>query len=307
MRRWHLYVCLPIFGISVIFYHLVRIYQTFYYDHPPRILLEKDVLDLGYINFTRTRIPRVIHQTYRTHDIPAIWNATVSSVMEKNMDTFKYRRWSHAEMHAFVKENEPIFYEKTYMKYPYDIQRFDSFRYVLMYYIGGIYIDMDNGCNHPFKYLVSTLESLEPNATHLVAFPQRESFGFDIDMIISSRGHPLFRHLISHLKQFNHYYIFHFWTILLSAGPLYASIQERLFTLPTEAVIFLLDYQFFRPMFIKKENGFTWIAKDAHYLFYFTAHLNEILFFSLIIILSALVFIYVKYYKLKRNRKVINT
>ncbi|CAF0998737.1 unnamed protein product [Rotaria sordida] len=149
------------------------------YRTPPRTVYENDVIRYANATSVRRRIPRLIHQTYRTHDVPSIWNATVQSVMEKNIGEFKYRRWSHAEMDAFVKKHEPQFYWKTYITYPYDMQRIDSFRYVLMLHVGGIYVDMDNGCNRPFRDLLVTLESLEPDATYLAAFPRRESFGVE--------------------------------------------------------------------------------------------------------------------------------
>ncbi|CAF3946395.1 unnamed protein product, partial [Rotaria sp. Silwood1] len=222
------------------------------YRSPPRMIYETDVLRYANATFARRRIPRVIHQTYRTHTVPSIWNATVQSVIEKNLGEFKYRRWSHAEMDAFVKEHEPQFYRKTYITYRYDMQRIDSFRYVLLFYLGGIYIDMDNGCNRPFRDVIVTLESLEPNATHLAAFPQRDSFGVESDFLISTAGHPF-------------------------AGPLYVSVQERLFASSEQAVVRLLDFTVFRPMFIRKENGLTWISPETHYLFYIYGKIGIIL------------------------------
>ena len=269
------------------------------YRSPPKMIYEKDII--RYANSTpfRQRIPRIIHQTYRTHDVPSIWNATVQSIIEKNIGEFQYRRWSHAEMDAFVKKYEPEFYWKTYVTYPYDMQRIDSFRYVLMFYLGGIYVDMDNGCNRPFRDLLVALETLEPVATHLAAFPRRPSFGVESDFLISTVGHPLYRQLISRLYLFNHYYIFHFWTMLLSAGPIYVSIQERLFTQSEEAVVRLLDFKVFRPMFIKKENGFTWIGRDAQILFYLSNNERTILLFVKLSAIVIILFIVIRWRKSK--------
>jgi mannosyltransferase OCH1-like enzyme len=63
---------------------------------------------------------RIIHQAYRTHDVPARWSSAVQSVIEKNIDKFLYRRWSDDEMKAFVKEHDPDFYSKIYITYPYN-------------------------------------------------------------------------------------------------------------------------------------------------------------------------------------------
>ncbi|CAF2538183.1 unnamed protein product [Rotaria sp. Silwood2] len=301
MRQWNLIISILLLGIFIIWLIYYIICNALEYRSPPRMVYETDVLRYTNATLGRRRIPRLIHQTYRTHDVPSIWNATVQSVIEKNLGEFKYRRWSHAEMDAFVKEHEPKFYWKTYITYPYDMQRIDSFRYVLMFYLGGIYVDMDNGCNRPFRDLVVTLESLDPNATYLAAFPQRESFGVESDFLISSAGHPLYRQLISRLHLFNHYYIFQFWTMLLSAGPIYVSIQERLFTSSEQAVVRLLDFSVFRPMFIRKENGFTWIGRDAHFLFYISAKSGIILWYCKIFIIIIVLFTLIRWCKQKQK------
>jgi mannosyltransferase OCH1-like enzyme len=171
------------------------------------MLYASDIYRYENVSFSKIRIPRLIHQTYKTHDIPSFWNSTVNSVIEMNKNDFKYRRWSDIEIDKFVKQYEPKFYYKTYKNYRYQIQRVDSFRYVLMYHIGGIYIDMDNGCNRPFKDLVVALESLDPDAVHLTALPRSPKFGVDNDFLISSVNHPFYRQLISRLDLFNNNYI----------------------------------------------------------------------------------------------------
>jgi len=286
-----LIICL----IGYIRFHLLE------YKSPPLMVYESDINRYGNSNLSKVRIPRIIHQTYKTHDVPSIWNETVQSVIEKNLGDFKYRRWSHVEMDAFVKENEPEFYSSIYIKYPYDMQRIDSFRYVLMYYIGGIYIDMDNGCNRPFKELVQTLESLEPDAIHIAAFPRREQFGVETDFLLSSAGHPLYKQLTSRLYLFNHNYILHFWTMQLSAGPMYVSIQERLFKSSKQSVVLLLESSVFRPIFTRKENGFTWIGRDAYILFYLSAKSGIILWYCKIFLGIIGVFILIRWFRRRRK------
>ncbi|CAF3906647.1 unnamed protein product [Rotaria sordida] len=43
-----------------------------------------DLSQYGNVTWPQRRVPRVIHQTYRTYDIPAIWNRPVQSVMTMN-------------------------------------------------------------------------------------------------------------------------------------------------------------------------------------------------------------------------------
>ncbi|CAF4973391.1 unnamed protein product, partial [Rotaria magnacalcarata] len=143
-------------------------------------------------------------------------------------------------MQSFVQKHEPEFYKNTYITYKYNIQRADSFRNVVLYHLGGIYIDMDSGCNRSFEDLLATLEALDPDSPHLLAFLTDEGFGFLIYFIVSTAGHPLHKRLISRLHLFNYNFLFHYLTAYISAGPLYVIIQERLFKSSDQQVVRIL-------------------------------------------------------------------
>lgn len=247
-----------------------------------------DVILYGNETRARRRVPRIIHQTYRTHNIPSRWNRTVHSVIKRNSDQFEYYLWSDEEMNAFVRKHEFDFYQHTYTKYPYSIQRVDAFRYVLMFHRGGIYIDMDNGCNRAFKELVVTVESLDPDASHLAVFPVTEASDVDIDFIISTAGHPIFKQMISRLHLFNHYFLLPFWTVFLSTGPIFASIQEHFFEGSQKVAVRIMDADVYRPYFVWKENGGTWFTLDAGILFTIGSY-KRFLFQSIIFLIIILV------------------
>jgi len=86
-------------------------------------------------------IPKIIHQTWKTQEIPEQWQASVKS-FKKIHPGYKYILWTHETMDEFVKMEYPTFYN-TYTGYKYDIQRCDAFRYMVLYKYGGIYIDLD--------------------------------------------------------------------------------------------------------------------------------------------------------------------
>lgn len=237
-----------------------------------KVVYESDIVKYANSSRGRQRIPRLIHQTYRTNETPSIWNVSVRSVIEKNADDFKYRLWTDEEINEFVKDREPRFYEETFVKYRYSIQRVDTFRYVLLYHLGGIYIDMDNGCNRPFRELLNTLESLDPDADDLAAFPRQEDFILDSDFLISTPGHPMFARMISHLPLYNHNYLTHFWTVIISTGPIFLSIEERLFSSSDDHVVRLLNSTVYKPMFLFKSQGASWYRNDAALIF----RLNEL-------------------------------
>jgi mannosyltransferase OCH1-like enzyme len=246
----------------------------------------------------------VIHQTYRTYDIPAVWNTSVKSVIEMNADEFTYRRWSHTDMDTFVQQHEPHFYWNTYVTYRYDIQRADSFRYVLLFHVGGIYIDMNNGCNRPFREIVATMEALNPESPQLALFPAQDTFGVQNDFMIATSGHPIFKQFTSRLHLFHHSFLIHHITILLSAGPRYATFQERLFTRTDKHVVRILENQTFRSMFWKT-NGGTWFGRDTIVILNLYHNDDRILWYCKILaIWLAVLFIAIMLYRRQRRRLI---
>lgn len=54
--------------------------------------------------------------------------------------------WTDAEVEGFVKARAPPDFVRTFARYKLPIQRIDTFRYVLMATVGGMYADLDNEC-----------------------------------------------------------------------------------------------------------------------------------------------------------------
>jgi len=98
-------------------------------------------------------IPKIIHQTWKTHDVPKNWEQSVESCRTVYKD-YKYILWTDTDMDQFVKTHFAWFYP-TWIKYPYMIQRCDSFRYMVIYIYGGVYIDLDIGCKKQPKELLN--------------------------------------------------------------------------------------------------------------------------------------------------------
>ncbi|CAF3463763.1 unnamed protein product [Rotaria socialis] len=234
---------------------------------PIRMVEETDLTRFVNTTGVRRRIPRLIHQTWRTNNVPLQWNASHYSVITKNVNEFKHYLWTDEKMHAFVRKHEPEFYKNTYITYKYNIQRADSFRNVVLYHLGGIYIDMDSGCNRPFKDLLATLEALDPDSPHLLAFPTDDGFGFLIDFIVSTAGHPFHKQLISRLHLFNYNFLFHYLTVYMSAGPLYVIIQERLFKSSEQQAVRILTSTV-TDCFVWRGEGRTWHTLDDKVLLY---------------------------------------
>lgn len=109
-------------------------------------------------------IPKIIHQTYKTEDIPEIWREPQRSCLELHPD-YEYKvgsipllgaktmkltgcapqLWTDEKAREFIAKEYPWFLE-TFDNYPYPIQRADSIRYFVLSHYGGVYLDLDDVC-----------------------------------------------------------------------------------------------------------------------------------------------------------------
>jgi mannosyltransferase OCH1-like enzyme len=215
------------------------------------------------------RIPRIIHQTWKTQHVPSHWNQTVETVRQFNANQFEYRLWTDDDMHKFVRQKEPYLYLHTFVTYPLDIQRVDAFRYIILYHLGGIYIDMDNGCRQSFESLINILETIDPESIHLAAYPRTSPIGVSNGFMITTKGHPLFKILTSRLPIFNHNYLINYLTVMLSAGPLYLSLNDFYFDKSsTQSSIRIIDEIVYSSLYTWHTPGNSWHGRDARIILY---------------------------------------
>jgi len=107
-------------------------------------------------------IPRRIIQTGKTRSLPLRARAAQASMQCLNPD-FEYVYFDDAEVHEFIRREFPAHVD-VYERFPYRIQRFDFFRYLVVYRLGGFYFDLD-------VYLAT---GLEPLLTSSCVFPFEE-------------------------------------------------------------------------------------------------------------------------------------
>jgi mannosyltransferase OCH1-like enzyme len=117
----------------------------------------------GTINDRPQLIPKIIHQTYKNESIPAHWKGPQQSCLDLHPD-YEYKLWTDKKAREFIAaEYAPHLYPtcthsltasrypwflETFDGYPYPIQRADAIRYFVLHHFGGIYIDLDDVCNH---------------------------------------------------------------------------------------------------------------------------------------------------------------
>ena len=144
-------------------------------------------------------IPKIIHQTWKTATIPKRWQSWVES-WKRYHPEWDYRFWTDEDCRDFVAGEYPDFLT-TYDGYPYQIQRVDAFRYLVLHHQGGVYADMDCECLQPFEQLAESRDFLiayEPrwhNREHGTRFlPCNALFG-------SVAGYPFLTRTIQALQR----------------------------------------------------------------------------------------------------------
>jgi inositol phosphorylceramide mannosyltransferase catalytic subunit len=97
------------------------------------------------------RIPPRIIQTAKTCDLPMLAQAAKVTLTRLNPG-FEYLIFDDVAVDAFVDERFPQ-YRDVFRSFPHRIQKFDFFRYLAVWELGGFYFDLD-------VFLVSSLDSL---------------------------------------------------------------------------------------------------------------------------------------------------
>ncbi len=139
-------------------------------------------------------IPKIIHQTWKTGQVPKKWLSFVRKVKELNPD-WEYRLWTDADNDAFVKKEYPEFYD-IFSGFSRGIMRADVIRYLIMYKIGGVYLDLDYEVLQPFEFGDKVL---------ILPLNRSKNFGDNRDELgncffASAPGHKFWSDVISDLK-----------------------------------------------------------------------------------------------------------
>ena len=150
-------------------------------------------------------IPRIIHQTWKTHDIPAKWRRLQLTWRELH-PKWEYRFWTDEDIRAFIDQHYSWFLP-IYDAYPASISRVDSFRYFVVNHFGGVYVDLDFECIRPIDELLDGKElvlGLEP-PEHTTS-PSVRTRGLDQIVcnafLASVPGHPFWEHVFRYLVKF---------------------------------------------------------------------------------------------------------
>ncbi|TLS26550.1 hypothetical protein PpBr36_05490 [Pyricularia pennisetigena] len=208
--------------------------------HAGIAITQEQVLE-AYNNNTAKEpvIPRIIHQIYHnwkdpeSKELPGDWSAARQTCIDRNPGwdvkvcapsrqqciprLTCYQIWHSQDSLAFIANEYPWFLA-TYEGYKYPIQRVDVMRYFLVRKYGGIYIDLDNGCE----------ASLEPFRS-LPAFTTDGGLGALSNNIIGAQPeHPWTRMLTENLEAYNWNWLLPYARVMYNSGQWYlTAMWER--------------------------------------------------------------------------------
>ncbi|SCV03182.1 LAME_0H08372g1_1 [Lachancea meyersii CBS 8951] len=205
-------------------------------------------------------IPKIIHQTYKTADVPEHWREGQQRCIDLHPD-YEYKLWTDETARQFIKEEYGWFLD-TFDGYRYPIERADALRYFLLSHFGGVYIDLDDGCRR----------KLDPLLT-VPAFVRKTSpTGISNDVMGSVPRHPFFQKVIESLKKYDRNWFVPYITIMFSTGPLFVSViwkQYKRWGVPENGVVRILqpaDYKKHTYSFFSISQGSSWHLDDANFI-----------------------------------------
>jgi hypothetical protein len=176
-------------------------------------------------------IPRIIHQTWKTADIPERYRACQASWREYHPD-WTYILWTDADIEAFVIEHFPRLLD-LFQRYPDQIQRVDAARYMILFKYGGVYADLDVCCRRSFESLLA----------YDVFLAETEPLGVSNDLMGCAKTSPFFGYLLERLQPaYSHWprrLVPRHFRVLLTTGSLFvtnglraAPFGETIYILP---------------------------------------------------------------------------
>jgi len=159
-----------------------------------------------------SRIPRQIHQTYHSAQLPTALAQNAGNIRALN-PTWAYNLYDDEAVATFIREEYGSRVLRLFLRIDprYGAARADLFRYLLVYKVGGVYLDIKSGLERPLddvireedKYLLShwPQDPSEPQSGwgRFQGFPDLAHMprgGFQQWHVAAAAGHPFLRAVI---------------------------------------------------------------------------------------------------------------
>ncbi|XP_074660940.1 uncharacterized protein LOC141913334 [Tubulanus polymorphus] len=163
-----------------------------------------DILEQLQVNVSKCGpVPKRIHQTWKTENIPTSFKRHITSWVKLHPD-WEYWLWTDSIADEFIKRRFPAYYP-MYKNYGQGIHRADAIRYFILYTFGGLYADLDMEAFRPFDHLLNTHTAMIPedHPAHSVVYWGRPRPSTLNALMTSTPKHKYLRKIIEHLPRAN--------------------------------------------------------------------------------------------------------
>lgn len=237
--------------------------------------------------YESVRIPKIIMQTWKDHNIPLKWKSSRDSIFT-HMKDWKYVLMTDEDNRNFVEKHFPDFLS-YYDNFEYNIQRVDAIRYMWLYVHGGIYMDLDFELLKPIDDFFKTDSDLYLVSSGNIPTYITNSF------MASKPGSNIWLDVIEHMKKPSPFYRFgKHMRVMMTTGPImltnviskygysYTRLPKAKFNPCSVCNIHCnTDDAFMRPL-----EGSSWIGLDTRIYNYFMCNWK-----SFSIIITVLIFL----------------
>jgi mannosyltransferase OCH1-like enzyme len=146
----------------------------------------------------KANIPKIIHQIWSGIDepLPVVFKE-LGETWKRDYPDWEYIQWDNKMMVDFVMKYYPRHWD-IYNKFPYNVQRWDAIRYLILDKLGGMYVDFDYESLMPMDELFhdkSCCFAVEPES-HRKVFRREVNEVFNNALMASVREHPFMKKTI---------------------------------------------------------------------------------------------------------------
>jgi mannosyltransferase OCH1-like enzyme len=142
-------------------------------------------------SYTNGGIPKIIHQTWKTTEIPEKWKKSQEEWIRLHPDWI-YKVWTDDDIRAHISSHHPDLLA-LHDAYPYPIQRADLIRYLILHDYGGVYSDLD-------LYPIQNIESYLTLSSDYFVYSANTNC-FTNAFMISRKQSPVWLEVISELQK----------------------------------------------------------------------------------------------------------
>ena len=268
----------------------------------------QEYMDLDHPSYTKSGIPKIIHQTWKTKDIPEKWKLSEQE-WKRLHPGWIHHVWTDEEIRNHVATRHPDLLE-LHDSYPYPIQRADMIRYLVLHDYGGVYSDLD-------LYPVKNIESYLIHRSDYVVYSANSNY-FTNALMIAKKHSPIHRELMEALKNpkpwwalVKHLHVMCttgpvlFHTVLKSTRYPYSVLPQALFN-PYSISDSLDDNK--GDVFIKTLEGSSWHSWDSKLINVFFK--NRIFFMILGVVLlflliAGFIYLMIRLFYVKNRMKIM--